>query len=159
MAVLKVVYLAICFAVLCGTSKGGTTCKNGGDCTETQVCCSGTCLLVCNATYSDYSYCSSLSPCDDTDDQCCNGKCRKSCVGYTCTFNSDCGDTGHCCSETCQEGPCHLSTAVIAGIAVGSFAVLLMIIMIAFGFRRYRRRRLALVLVAVDNGPEYGSLN
>jgi hypothetical protein len=98
----------------CGSSGGGTLCKNeGNSCTSDSQCCKGLCagyLSGFGACFTNKAnngqYCDRGIEC--TSGNCCGNKCSSSsCTGNECSPNgSGCSNDGTCCSNSCVNGYC-----------------------------------------------------
>lgn len=88
-----------------------------------------------------------------------NYQCKDDCIGQSCEFHSDCGDTNneYCCDSTCQIGPCSLAgwiVAIVLAVAIAGIAIIVGIALCCFCM--YRRETPGIVWIqhpAMMNPP------
>ncbi|XP_028396915.1 keratin-associated protein 10-7-like [Dendronephthya gigantea] len=84
------------------SSKKCVKCSTDGDCSGSECCLKNKCVT------SGCTPCSSNSGCSSSEYCCKRGifdvnVCRKSCVGKTCSYDSDCGGPGESCNSSSKK--------------------------------------------------------
>ncbi|MFQ5490944.1 MAG: hypothetical protein ACE5GE_09510, partial [Phycisphaerae bacterium] len=87
-----------------------TCCNVNGDCTDTDVCTTDTCVNNACVFTPIPTCCNTNGDCTDTDvcttDTCVNNACVFTPIPNCCNTNGDCTDTDVCTTDTCVNNAC-----------------------------------------------------
>ncbi|KXJ14152.1 hypothetical protein AC249_AIPGENE7479 [Exaiptasia diaphana] len=120
----------------CFSNCAGKACDSDSNCGGTGGECCNTVYGNCTTKKSCLKTCYSNSDCKKGSTYCCKGVyfvpsvCASSCVGRSCSFNSDCGAPNECC----RGGKCTkvCNGSLLPGWLIAVFAIVGVLIVVGF---------------------------
>ena len=99
-------------------------------CGSYQVCCRNQCVYGSSCLGQS---CSMDSDCS-FDESCCYNACQEGydCSGSFCSTSNDCSVGQNCCENTCTYNDCEDPSSVIVGVVVGSFVAFFLVMMLVY---------------------------